>query len=65
MRPSQITLTKFKTILEVKIYIYFFPKRVIEDDTKKKGTFEMRSGSHVNLAALRNRDLELQTTSPF
>ena len=32
---------------------------------KKTGTFEMRSGSHVQLAALRNRDLELQTTSPF
>ena len=32
---------------------------------KKNGTFEMRSGSHVQLAALRNRDLELQTTSPF
>jgi hypothetical protein len=25
----------------------------------------MRSGSHVQLAALRNRELELQTTSPF
>ena len=25
----------------------------------------MRSGRHVQLAALRNRDLELQTTSPF
>ena len=25
----------------------------------------MRSGSHVQLAALRNRDLELQTASPF
>ena len=25
----------------------------------------MRSGSHVQLAALRNRDLELQATSPF
>jgi len=25
----------------------------------------MRSGIHVQLAALRNRDLELQTTSPF
>ena len=25
----------------------------------------MRSGSHVQLAALRNRDQELQTTSPF
>ena len=25
----------------------------------------MRSGSHVQLAALRNSDLELQTTSPF
>ena len=25
----------------------------------------MRSGSHVQLAALRNRDLELQTTSQF
>ena len=25
----------------------------------------MHSGSHVQLAALRNRDLELQTTSPF
>ena len=24
----------------------------------------MRSGSHVQLAALRNRDLELQTTLP-
>jgi len=33
--------------------------------TQKTGTFEMRSGSHVQLAALRNRDLELQTTSPF
>jgi hypothetical protein len=32
---------------------------------KKTGTFEMPSGSHVQLAALRNRDLELQTTSPF
>jgi hypothetical protein len=31
---------------------------------KKTGTFEMRSGSHVQLAALRNRDLELQTISP-
>jgi len=30
--------------------------------TQKTGTFEMRSGSHVQLAALRNRDLELQTT---
>jgi hypothetical protein len=38
---------------------------VVQDDTKKAGTFEMRSGSHVQLAALRNRDLELQTTSPF
>jgi hypothetical protein len=36
----------------------------IQGDTKK-GTFEMHSGSHVQLAALRNRDLELQTTSPF
>ena len=25
----------------------------------------MRSGSHVPLGALRNRDVELQTTSPF
>jgi hypothetical protein len=25
----------------------------------------MRSGSHVQLAALQNRNLELQTTSPF
>jgi hypothetical protein len=33
--------------------------------TQKKGTFEMRSGSNVQLAALRNRDLKLQTTSPF
>ena len=33
--------------------------------TGYKGTFEMRSGSHVQLAALRNRDLELQTTLPF
>jgi hypothetical protein len=32
---------------------------------KKTGTFEMRSGNHVQLAALRNRDLELQTTLPF
>jgi hypothetical protein len=31
---------------------------------KKTGTFEMRSGSHVQLATLRNKDLELQTTSP-
>ena len=38
---------------------------VIQGDTKKTGTFEMRSGSHVQLAALRNRDLELQTTSQF
>jgi hypothetical protein len=29
------------------------------------GTFEMRSGSHVQLAALWNKDLELHTTSPF
>jgi len=36
----------------------------IEGD-QKTGTFEMRSGSHVQLAALRNSDLELQTTSPF
>jgi hypothetical protein len=36
----------------------------VQGDTKK-GTFETRSGSHVQLAALRNRDLELQTTSPF
>ena len=33
--------------------------------TQKTGPFEMRSGSHVQLAALRNMDLELQTTSPF
>ena len=33
--------------------------------TQKKGTFEMRSGSHVQLAALRSRDLELQTTLQF
>ena len=32
---------------------------------KKTGTLEIRSGSHVQLAALRNRDLELQTASPF
>jgi hypothetical protein len=32
---------------------------------KKTGTFEMRGGSHVQLAALQNRDLELQTTLPF
>jgi hypothetical protein len=32
---------------------------------KKRGTFEMRSGSHVQLAALRNRDLELQPIWPF
>ena len=37
----------------------------VQSDTKKTGTFEMRSGSHVQLAALRNRALELQTTSPF
>ena len=30
---------------------------------KKTGTSEIRSGSHVQLAALQNRDLELQTTS--
>ena len=35
----------------------------IQGDTKKTGTSEMLSGSHVQLAALRNRDLELQTTS--
>jgi hypothetical protein len=29
---------------------------------KKTGTFEIRSDSNVQLAALRNRDLELQTT---
>jgi hypothetical protein len=39
--------------------------KVLQGDTKKTGSFEMRSGSHVQLAALRNRDLELQTTSPF
>jgi hypothetical protein len=32
---------------------------------KKTGTFEMRRGSHVQLAALRNRDLKLNTTSTF
>ena len=36
----------------------------MEGDTKN-GYFEMRSDSHVQLAALRNRDVELQTTSPF
>jgi hypothetical protein len=33
--------------------------------TPKTETFEMRSGSNVQLAALRNRNLELQTISPF
>jgi hypothetical protein len=33
--------------------------------TQKTETFEMRGASHVQLAALRNRDLELQKTSPF
>ena len=33
--------------------------------TQKTGTFEMRSGSNVQLAALRIRDLKLQTTTPF
>jgi hypothetical protein len=32
---------------------------------QKTGTLEMRNGSHVQLAALRNRDLEQQTASPF
>ena len=32
---------------------------------KKTGTSEMHGGSHVQLAALRNRDFELVTTSPF
>ena len=41
------------------------PTAVMYRVTQKTGTFEMRSGSHVQLAALRNRDLELQTTSPF
>jgi hypothetical protein len=45
----------------VDIYTYIHTHKV----TQKRGTFEMRSGSHVQLAALRNRDLELQTTSPF
>ena len=40
-------------------------KGLIYRVTQKRGTIEMRSGSHVQLAALRNRDLELQTTSPF
>jgi len=36
-------------------------RQVIQGDKKKKtGTSKMRSGSHVQLAALRNRDLELQ-----
>ena len=43
----------------------FFAGCITQKVTQKKGTFEMRSGSHVQLAALRNRDLELQTTSPF
>jgi hypothetical protein len=38
---------------------------LIQGDPQKTGTFEMRSGSNVQLAALRNRNLELQTTSPF
>jgi len=33
--------------------------------TEKKETLEKHSGSHVQLAALQNRELELQTTSPF
>jgi hypothetical protein len=33
--------------------------------TQKMGTVVMRSGSHVQLTALQNRDHELQTTSPF
>ena len=40
-----------------------YPVAAIYRWHKKTGTFEMRSGSHVQLAALRNRDLELQTTS--
>jgi hypothetical protein len=47
------------------MYHNFNVTRVLYRVTKKKGNFEMRSGSHVQLAALRNRDLELQTTSPF
>jgi hypothetical protein len=31
----------------------------IQSDTKKTETFEMRSGSHVQLAALRNRQPRL------
>ena len=40
-------------------------KKPLYKVTQKTGNFEMRSGSNVQLAALRNRDLELQTTSPF
>jgi hypothetical protein len=36
----------------------------VQGDTKETGTFEMRSGSQVQLAALRNSDLEQQTTMP-
>jgi hypothetical protein len=32
-----------------------YPKNHIQGDPKKKGTFEMRSGSNVQLATLRNR----------
>jgi hypothetical protein len=64
-RKCQSIETYLSLSLSLSLYIYIYICIYIYKVTHKTGTFEMRSGSHVQLAALRNRDLELQTTSPF
>ena len=58
--------TEPQCLYKCALYLFTFLPLYVMADTrwhKKTGTSEMRSGSHVQLAALRNRDLELQTTS--
>jgi hypothetical protein len=73
--PLIVHLLCFTMLLERKREPYFPPIPHARCRTKleifnirwhiKTGTFEMRIGSHVQLAALRNRDIELLTNSPF
>jgi len=49
------------SLVSVLNVLYFY---ISTEWHKRTGTFEMLSDSHVQLAALRNRDLELQTTLP-
>jgi hypothetical protein len=50
--------TNFKNTLAAKGSFVKLKQVLYKGLHKKTGTFEMRSGSHVQLAALRNRDLE-------